>query len=136
MSETIFEELNVEIHKESDALARQLEVGQDLGLVEARERLDRVDFDDDCVVNDDIHPIRGVQPRRLVDDRERNLAGEQHAARSEFIGEAVLIRGFEKAGPEGPVNLQPRVYDNRAQALDIRGEPFVPFVSFVYFVVQ
>lgn len=56
-SDALLEGLHVEVHQESNAAPRQLEVGQNLSLMEARQRLDRLHFDDDCVVDNKIEPV-------------------------------------------------------------------------------
>jgi len=66
----------------------------------------------------------------FVDDWESNLTLDRNATKAEFMREALLVSRFKKAGPERPVNLQPRVHDLARDAVG-RARALVGLVSLV-----
>lgn len=62
---------HVEVHQIAEPKLRQAEIGNDLRLMQARERLDRLHLDDDAVLYEEVQPIAGVKTPALIDDGER-----------------------------------------------------------------
>ncbi len=50
----MLEQDNIEVQQKSDTVRGKLEVGQQLGLMQAVESFDGFDFNDDCVFDDDV----------------------------------------------------------------------------------
>ena len=126
----VTEQRDVEIHEQAELQFRQLQVGQNLRLVEARQRLDRLDLHNHRIGDDNVKPIAGVQLQAFVENWEGNLTLDRNATKAEFVREALLVSRFKKAGPEGPVNLQPRVHDLTRDTIG-RARALVPLVSLV-----
>ena len=61
---------------------------------------DRLEFQNDLVVDEDVHAISAIQPGALVFDRERGLGFEGDVVQVQFMGEASLIGRLQQAGAE------------------------------------
>ena len=62
--------------------------------------LDSLEFDDDFVSNNDVHPIPAIQPHGLVDYRQGDLPKKGNVILLEFIAEAFLICRFQQPRTE------------------------------------
>jgi hypothetical protein len=51
-----FEQRRVEIHDEAEATPGEFEIGDDLSLVQARQRLDSLDLDDQRFLYEEVNP--------------------------------------------------------------------------------
>jgi len=67
--ESLFQQGDVGIHEKPDAQTRQFEVGQDLRVVDRRERVNGLDLDDDRTVDDEVEPVSRVELLALADGR-------------------------------------------------------------------
>jgi hypothetical protein len=65
----LLEQHDIEIDQESHAMAGQLQVGQRLRLVEARQCFNRFYLDDDCILDDQIEAIPNIEPRFPIENR-------------------------------------------------------------------
>ena len=74
--EAVLEDGDVEVYEESNGKASELEIGEHLSLMDGQKPPDRLYFDDEFVLDDDVQAITAVQPYALVSDWNRPLALE------------------------------------------------------------
>ena len=60
-----------------------------------RENLDRFDFDDHLVLDNQVGPEPNVNPNRSVDHRDCLLADRLESTLSQFIGEHRMVNRFQ-----------------------------------------
>jgi hypothetical protein len=102
----VAEVLGVEVDQQADALPGELEIRVELRLVDAKESIDRLEFDDYLVGDEEIDSEPHVDGLILVLEGETELAGEWDFADGEFVREARFIRGFEQPGSERRVHFE------------------------------
>src|SRR2546427_1012588 len=95
----------VEVHQQTDMSSAQAEVRQHLSLVHWCDLLDRLDLQNELVVDNDIHAIAAIQANILVDDRERHLPTIIDIGMPKLETQTFLISRFEQAGTEMAMNL-------------------------------
>jgi len=69
----LFEKDGVEIHQQADPASRQTQIGQHLGFMEARKRLDRLDLDDKGFFHQKIQAVPRIEDDVSITDRQRSL---------------------------------------------------------------
>jgi hypothetical protein len=67
--------------------------------------LDRLQLQDDRLLDDDVSEIGALETNIFVDDRQRHLPPERQAAMREFPAEAFFVNRFEQTGAQFPVHL-------------------------------
>ncbi len=72
-AKTVFQKRYVEVDQQAQPMARKLQIGQDLRLMEARHRLHGFDFDHDEVLDQKIKPISRVECHAPIGERKGNL---------------------------------------------------------------
>jgi len=63
--------------------------------MEARERLDRLNLDDDQIIDDEVEAVAGLKRYAVIDDRQPNLLAHHKPAFGQFVGETVLVDGLK-----------------------------------------
>ncbi len=95
------------------------------------EFVDRLDLDNQRLLDKEIDTIVYVEPFAFVVDRERRLAAQRHASNPEFKGKAGFIGRLKQARTERLVNLEAGVDDVPRNRFKPGRDPFVSFVPFV-----
>ena len=72
---------------------------------------DRFDLDNDEIINKQVHTKTGIYGDFSISNRQRQLSRDNQASRLKFVSQALLVHGFEQAGPERNVNGKGRVHD-------------------------
>jgi hypothetical protein len=72
---------------------------------------DRLKFEDNLAVYDDVGDIAAIEKNVVVRDGERHLALERYALLVEFVAKAPFIDGFEQAGAEAAVHAHGQADD-------------------------
>jgi len=85
--------------------AAGFQVVDDLGLLNAPERFQGLQFHDDRFVANEIGLVLGFQARALVEDRKFHLRPVGDAAAGHFKGHSFLVHGFKKTAPELPMDF-------------------------------
>jgi hypothetical protein len=67
---TLFEQADVEVDKKAKWKPGELQIGQKLCTVERHQLVDRLDLDDQHIVDDQIETISTVQPCTSIDNGE------------------------------------------------------------------
>ncbi len=62
-------------------------------------------FQDELIIDDDVHSIRGIEPDFFVGERQDLLTGVGDFGLRELVTEAFVIGGFEQTGAEGSVDF-------------------------------
>src|SRR5262245_46016299 len=96
---------DVEVEQESDLVAAQLQIGDQLCGVQRQQFFNGFDFDDDAVFEQEVDSIAGVESYAAVHDRQTNLVLKLYAARHELMAETSAVRTFQQPGSERAVNL-------------------------------
>jgi len=78
--EAVLEDSDVEVYEESNRKASELEIGEHLSLMNGQEPLDRLHFDDEFILDDDVQAIAAMKPYALVSHRNRPLALKAEAS--------------------------------------------------------
>ena len=65
----------------------------------ALEPLDRLNFNDDGVFDDEVESITAIEPLILVDDRQRSLSFDTQSAIYELKAKTSLVGIFEQTRP-------------------------------------
>jgi hypothetical protein len=79
------------VQEVAEAAARHAEIGQNLSAVHWQQTLDGFVFDDHEVFDDHVDSISNVDPHGVVANRELHFALHVEPARSQLVGEALLI---------------------------------------------
>jgi len=66
---------DIEVYKQSERFATELEVGNDLGVVDRTDGVDRLDFNDNHVFDEEVESAAGVELNAAIFDRNPNLSG-------------------------------------------------------------
>ena len=89
----------------------EAEIGQELGFVQWLSALDRLEFEDNLAVYDDVGHIAAIEKNVVVRYREWYLALERYALLAKFVALAPFIDGFEQAGAEAAVHAHGQADD-------------------------
>ena len=88
--------------------------------MEARKRLDRLHLYDDELLDEQIEPVAGIEPKALIVERLWNLAADRQAAEAELVGKASFVHGLQESGTQCPMDLQSRIDDLPRHGVDGR----------------
>ena len=70
-----------------------------------KELLDRFQFDDHAILDDNIEPVSTIQAQALVSHGQINLPRKRQSADVQFMAEALLVRRLQKTRPEFSVHI-------------------------------
>ena len=93
----------------------ETEIRTGLRLMQRQDVLDRFDFQEDCVLDDQVGNVGAVELQVLVDDWQWHLAPEGQAVVRQLPAEAALVNRFQQAGTERAVDLDAQVNDPGCQ---------------------
>ena len=99
--DAVLDQRSVEVDQQAKSLIGQPKIGQKLLFVHRRENLNRLDLDDQQILDDQVSSEPDVEPNRSVDHRNCLLADCSESTLSEFIGEHRVVWNpiQEMAGP-------------------------------------
>jgi len=106
----------MEVDEEAYGNIQQLHVAEQLGLVDGENGLDRFDFDQDAVVNQQIEAERFLTGEALVFDDDLLLADGGKASKLKFPGQTPFVNGFHQSRPLVTMHLDGRADDRLGQA--------------------
>jgi hypothetical protein len=99
--DAIFDEpFHIEIEENSYFTSRLAQIRNELSTVDRNQPLDRLDFDDDRVLDEQIDTVAKIQRLAAVGNRQRLLPLQHVASRQQFVGEKRLVRGFQQSRSE------------------------------------
>ena len=91
---------DVEVEKQTQRKAAQLQVRQHLGAMDRQHFFHTFDFDDQATLDDEVDTISGLQLDSAVHDGQPNLVLKMQAGLRELVVHARIARTFENAGTE------------------------------------
>jgi hypothetical protein len=86
---------DIEVYKQSGRFATELEVGNDLGVVDRTDGVDRLDFNDNHVFDEEVESAAGVELNAAIFDRNRNLSGTRLTLNGEVREPSKSYRRFQ-----------------------------------------
>lgn len=87
--------------------------------MDVEQGLNRLEFDQDGTLHDDIHPEADLEGHSLVDGPDSGLPQKRYPAPLEFPAEALLVHRFKQPGTETFVNLYRRPNDSLRQQVEV-----------------
>ena len=118
--DAVFEEFNVEIDQQAETAVGELQVAAELGFVKREDDLHDLVFDDDGVVDHDVHTERVVESDAVIHDRLPFLPDDVEASFGKLVAEAPLIHALDHSRPEVPMNDHRTADDPGRQLVLIR----------------
>jgi hypothetical protein len=91
---------NVEVNEQSNTLATQFEVGEQLCFVDRKDGLNRFHFDNHFVFDEQIDAVAELDDEAIVFDCKWFLRFEGDAEALQFVTQARSIRTFQQTRPE------------------------------------
>jgi len=95
---------NVEVDQESDATLTQLQVAEQLCLMKGKQSGYGLEFDDDCVLNEQLNTIACLDFHVPVHDGKHPLLLDLQPPVLELISNANPVSALEKPGAQGRMN--------------------------------
>src|SRR5215210_7838448 len=103
--EPVLERPRVEVDKQAKVITCGLEVGDNLRIMNRRERLDRFQFDDDGIVYEQVHlPL--ADEAAFVCHGDCRLARKGYPLQLELHAERFLVDRLKEPRPQGLVDLE------------------------------
>ena len=96
---------DIEIDQETDSLAAQSQIREQLRLVNGQDRFDGLDFNDHCVFNEDVDPITEVDRDAIVFKGARLFGFVRESMASQLVTQADAIRPLQQPWPESGMHL-------------------------------
>src|SRR5215469_7338628 len=93
----ILEMHNIEVYKQSQRFATQLQVRKDLGLMDRGERVYGFQFNNDEILDEQIDPISEIQLHAIVINRQTDLSFRPKTGLRQFVLQASLIGAFKES---------------------------------------
>ncbi|HUF68615.1 MAG TPA: hypothetical protein VMM79_08140, partial [Longimicrobiales bacterium] len=118
-AESIAEELHIEVEQQTDVVAGQFQVCQNLRDVDGVEPIDRFQLDYYAAFDKQIDPIAAVELRSLVNDGNRHLTLDGDTHTDEFVHETLLIGRLEQPGPQLAVHRDRGANDPLGCRIDV-----------------
>src|SRR5580704_15018859 len=109
--DSVFEERDVEVDQQAEALAGQFEVGQKLCLENRDEVFDRFQFNENAILDEHVQAHVGVEANSFVDNRHGILCHKSETALAQFVAEANFVNRFGESWSERSMNFE-RCIDN------------------------
>jgi len=93
----ILQMYDVEVDQQSDGFAAQFEIRNNLSLMNRRDRIDRLDFDNHEIFDQQIHSIADLQFHAVVDDGKSDLARASNTRFVKLMLQAGLVGTLQQA---------------------------------------
>ena len=91
----MLEEGDVEVDEETNALAAEFHVGEELGFVDGEDLFDGPELDDDGAGDEEVDAVAGVELCALVRNGEWHLGLELDSSQRQLTAEAEPVAGFQ-----------------------------------------
>jgi hypothetical protein len=105
------DERHVEINQQAEAFVGQAEVRKKLLFVDWGKDLDRFDFHNDFVFNDQIGPEAGFDADTIINHWNRRLARRPETSPAKFIRQNRMVDRFQQARPQPDMDVEGAVDD-------------------------
>jgi hypothetical protein len=110
-SDPVFDQRHMEVDEQAEAFVGEPEIGEKLLLVYRSEQLDRFDFHDYFVFDNQISPKSSVKVDILIDHRNRLLTHSAETAPIQFIDRYGFVYGLEQAWAKLRVDAESSVHN-------------------------
>src|SRR3546814_6756433 len=110
---------DIEVDQQSDRLLGQLQIGKQLGFVDRRDPLDRLQFHYDRVLHQQIDPVPGVDLHAVIDDGQNGLGSYLQPSPGQFVPQARLVCTLQKARSERRMHLYRRLDHSPRYLVDL-----------------
>jgi len=97
---------DVEINKQPDVVATELQIGHNLGEMKRKQCFHGLKFDDDAVFDEKVDAISRIQRHILIRDRKPDLMRELQSIDTKLVGEASVVGAFEAACAESAMDFE------------------------------
>ncbi len=111
----ILDSLDVEVDQETESVSGKLQVGEHLRGVYRLQAVDRLEFDDNEIVNNQIEPQSGFESFSFINHRQGDLPSNAHAGVPQLILETDLVDTLQQSRPQSGVHGERRVH-NRSRS--------------------
>jgi len=95
---------NIEVYKQSQRFATQLQVRKDLSLMDRGDRVHGLEFNNDEVLDEQIDPVSEVQPYAIVVNRQTDLSFRSKTRLFQFVLKASEVGVFKQTWPQVCMN--------------------------------
>ena len=92
---TVLQVDDVEVDQQSERLAAELQIRDDLRLMDRCDCIDGFDLHDDEALNDQIHSIADFQSYSAIDDRKPDLSCSLKTRLLQFVLQTCLVRALQ-----------------------------------------
>jgi hypothetical protein len=113
--DAILKRCDLKIDQQTDVLAREAQVREQLRLIDRRDSFRALELDYNRTLYHQVHPVTAIQANALVLDREIYLARESKLSQGQLMAEAFFISRFEQSGAEGAMNFDRSANDGLGQ---------------------
>ena len=103
--DTVAESKDVEVDEQPDLHVSKTQVRKALRLVDRIDPIDRLEFHDDLIGDQQVDAVPGVDSEPSIRDRQSQLTLDVDLARREFVGQTRFVRRLEQPWAERSVNL-------------------------------
>jgi hypothetical protein len=107
----------VEVYKQADGFATQLQVREELSLMDRRDAIYRLESNDHQILHEQINAIAELELHTVVDHREADLRVGAVAGLAEFVLESGSVGALQQARAKFGVNLHGGRDDGMADLL-------------------
>ena len=111
-NESVFHEVDIEIDQEAEVEVCQLEVCQYLLTVKVRDFLNRFQFYDDEVFDDQVSNESPLKTITMIVDIDGHLGKRLQASTFQFLYKNFLVNTFKQSGAKIAVNLNTCIQNN------------------------
>src|SRR5260370_42426731 len=96
-----------EVDEETKTQTSGLKIGQNLGLMDFNQMVDRLQFKDNPATNDQVEPLSGEQ-HSLIWDKNLLFLFDADPGRRQFMNHGLLINVLDKPRSQFPMHLNCR----------------------------
>ena len=104
-AEAILEYGDVKVDEQANGESHELEIRNDLRLVNRKQALNRLDFEDQAALHHEVEAISPVEGKALVVQRNLDLAVCAQSAQAKLERHATLVSRLQEPRPEVTVDL-------------------------------
>lgn len=105
--DAVFESSDVEVQQQSDLLAAQLQIRDQLRFMERDHFLDGFEFNDHTVFNKNVDPIADIQFHLVINHGQSHLTQRFKPSFAKLINKAGFISRLQQPRPEATMHLNP-----------------------------
>ncbi len=92
-------------------MSREFQIRQKLRIKHREHILDRLQFNDDTIVDEQVQPQTGIETKIVIGQRNRELSLNRKAPTFQLVYKARLVNGFKQSWPQRRVNLESGVHN-------------------------